>query len=82
MDAHYNTQVQLYSLALVKALKIQMEAEYERLIGGFFYVFLRALTQAGDEAQGIYYRRMTWPEILQYEAKLKRDDPRAEGGST
>ena len=32
VDAHYDTQVKLYSLALVKALKIQSEAEYERLI--------------------------------------------------
>ncbi len=42
VDLHYDTQVKLYSLALVKALRIENEFDYEKTIGGLFYVFLRA----------------------------------------
>ena len=40
---HYELQAKLYSLALVKALAIRSEADYERSFGGLFYIFLRSL---------------------------------------
>ena len=81
VSGHYDTQVKLYSLALVKALRIESESDYERVIGGLFYVFLRALGRDDVEASGVWFRRLTWAEVLRYEADLKRFDPRSEGAS-
>ena len=53
IELHYDTQVKLYSLALVKALRIENEFDYEKTIGGLFYVFLRALSHdQGDGESG------------------------------
>jgi exodeoxyribonuclease V beta subunit len=79
VDEHYGIQVKLYSLALVKALRIGSASTYETLVGGLFYVFLRALNRDDGEAQGVYFKRLEWADILQYEAELKRSDPRSDG---
>ena len=57
VSGHYETQVKLYSLALVKALRIESEFDYERLIGGLFYVFLRALSRARREDAGRVFQK-------------------------
>jgi exodeoxyribonuclease V beta subunit len=77
---HYESQVQLYSLALVKALGIGSEAVYESRFGGLFYVFLRALDPDDEGSPGIYFTRPSWSEILRLEADLKRFDMGSERG--
>jgi exodeoxyribonuclease V beta subunit len=72
IGAHYQTQVKLYSLALVKALMLKSEAEYSQSFGGLFYVFLRALSQDDGDSRGVYFERPSWADILQYEAELTR----------
>ncbi len=41
VSERYELQARLYSLALVKALRIRSDTEYQRCFGGLFYVFLR-----------------------------------------
>ncbi|WP_193378492.1 3'-5' exonuclease, partial [Singulisphaera acidiphila] len=43
---NYELQAKLYAMALVKALRIRNEVEYERRFGGMIYVFLRASRDA------------------------------------
>ena len=80
VEAHYDTQVKLYSLALVKALLIDSEATYEKSFGGLFYVFLRALGRDDGESQGVYFERPGWSDILQYETELRRFELRSGKG--
>ena len=80
VGGHYDTQVKLYSLALVKALRIDSEAAYEKSFGGLFYVFLRALGRDDDEPRGVYFERPGWADILQYEAELRRFELRSGKG--
>jgi exodeoxyribonuclease V beta subunit len=72
IEAHYDTQVKLYSLALVKALRIDSEAAYKKSFGGLFYVFLRALSQKEDNQEGVHFEQPCWSDILAYEGELKR----------
>jgi exodeoxyribonuclease V beta subunit len=78
--AHYDTQVKLYSLALVKALMIDSEAAYQESFGGLFYVFLRALGRNDDDSRGVYFEQPSWADILKYEADLKRFELRSGKG--
>ena len=61
VEAHYDTQVKLYSLALVKALMIDSEAAYQESFGGLFYVFLRALSRNDDDPRGVYFEQPVGP---------------------
>ena len=80
VDAHYELQAKLYSLALVKALAIQSEAVYDRSFGGLFYVFLRSLGGENTKPPGVYFKRPSWADILGYEDEVKRFDARSRGG--
>jgi exodeoxyribonuclease V beta subunit len=75
----YELQAKLYSLALVKALRIGSEAQYGRSFGGLFYVFLRSLRPGGVGAPGTYFERPSWADILSYEHKLKQIGARSRG---
>jgi exodeoxyribonuclease V beta subunit len=66
----YDLQAQLYSLALVKALGIRSEDDYNRRFGGMVYVFLRGLTRPGPAGQGLHFARPTWADVLRYEQEL------------
>jgi len=69
---HYDLQVKLYVLALMKALGVHSESEYEARFGGLVYVFLRGLRRSGGDVQGIYFQRPNWSQILSYEVEIKR----------
>jgi exodeoxyribonuclease V beta subunit len=79
---HYELQAKLYAIALVKALAIRSEDDYERSFGGLFYIFLRSLrpqcTAAPDP--GVYFDRPTWAQILSYEGELRRFAATSSGG--
>lgn len=77
---NYGLQAKLYAMALVKALRIHTEAEYERRFGGMIYVFLRAARDLETEGQGLYYSRPAWSEVLLDEADLIHFGDRASGG--
>jgi exodeoxyribonuclease V beta subunit len=80
VDDHYELQAKLYSLAMVKALAINSAAVYEQSFGGLFYVFLRSLRGENARTPGVYFKKPTWAEILDYEDEVKRFDARSRGG--
>ena len=79
---HYELQAKLYSMALVKALAIRTEDDYERSFGGLFYIFLRSLLPHGTltPEPGVYFERPSWAQILTYEGELKRFAMNPSGG--
>lgn len=69
----YHIQAQLYSLAMVKMLQISSPEEYEQRFGGFFYLFLRGINAPQSPTTptpGVFYQRLTWPEIIAYQNDL------------
>ena len=46
---HYDLQLKLYTLALLKALRIGSGTDYEARFGGMIYIFLRGLVPADDK---------------------------------
>jgi len=80
VDTHYELQAKLYSLALVKALAIGSEAVYDQSFGGLFYVFLRSLGEENARTPGVYSKKPSWADILEYEDKVKQFDARTRGG--
>jgi len=69
---HYDLQARLYALALVRALRIHSEAEYDQRYGGMVYVFLRGLAVPDAQGHGLAYMRPTWSDVLGIEADLIR----------
>jgi exodeoxyribonuclease V beta subunit len=78
---HYSVQANVYTLALVKALRVRTEAAYEARSGGMFYVFLRGLREPAFDRAGVHFVRPTWREILEYEQELVRFGEPSSGGS-
>jgi exodeoxyribonuclease V beta subunit len=68
---HYELQARIYSVGVIRLLRIQSEAEYERRFGGLLYVFLRGVRRVeGAPAEGVYFHRPRWAEICRYETEL------------
>ncbi|CAM2068189.1 DNA helicase [Sulfidibacter corallicola] len=63
----YRIQVEIYLLAVRRWLRIESREDYDRLFGGFYYLFLRGMEQGG----GVFFHRPNWEELLEYEARLK-----------
>lgn len=73
VQKQYAIQAQLYTLAMVKMLGITTPEDYQNRFGGFFYLFLRGITPQNHQHlsnPGIFYQRLTWPEILAYQQDL------------
>ena len=69
VEANYETQAHLYTLALLRLLGVSDEASFEGRFGGFLYVFLRGLDPASP-GTGVYARRPSWREVLETERAL------------
>ena len=65
---HYLLQAELYTVALVRLLKLDQEAAYEERFGGAAYAFLRGLDPE-KPGQGQWFWRPTFAEV---EAALLR----------
>jgi exodeoxyribonuclease V beta subunit len=76
VTTHYDLQVRLYVLALIKALGVHSESEYKDCFGGLLYVFLRGLHASDEVGQGIYFQRPTWSQVLRYETEIKHSSDR------
>jgi exodeoxyribonuclease V beta subunit len=70
VDNHYLLQAQLYTIGVVRWLRIRSEEEYERRFGGVLYIFLRGFGPHHSDSDGIYYQRPTWHDVLTYETRL------------
>ena len=66
--AHYEDQVELYTLAVVKLLGVRGSADHEARFGGLLYSFLRGLGPGGG---GIWTARPAWTEVGAWETALR-----------
>jgi exodeoxyribonuclease V beta subunit len=67
---NYELQARIYTVGVIRLLRIRSEAEYRRRFGGLLYVFLRGVGTNVDPSYGIYFHRPDWDEIRLYEAAL------------
>jgi exodeoxyribonuclease V beta subunit len=67
---NYLVQARIYTVGIVRLLRIRDRSEYEERFGGLVYVFLRGVKPDGDGRVGAYFHRPSWEEILHYERDL------------
>jgi exodeoxyribonuclease V beta subunit len=67
VNAHYESQAQIYAIAIVKLLGVKTEKEHEARFGGMLYCFLRGLDQAGG---GLWSARPSWDQVRAWERSL------------
>jgi exodeoxyribonuclease V beta subunit len=68
VQAQYEDQVQLYSLAIVKLLGAGSRETFETRFGGLLYCFLRGLDARGH---GVWSARPSWDEVTSWEGALR-----------
>jgi exodeoxyribonuclease V beta subunit len=66
--AHYEAQVQLYSVAIVRLLGVRTCDEHEARFGGILYCFLRGLDALGA---GLWSVHPSWDELRTWESELR-----------
>jgi exodeoxyribonuclease V beta subunit len=67
---HYLLQARIYTVGIVRLLRVRERSEYEERFGGLVYVFLRGVKPDGDGRAGAYFHRPSWDEIIHYEHDL------------
>ncbi len=73
---HYESQAQLYAVAIVKLLGVRTEHEHEARFGGMIYCFLRGFEAGGH---GIWSARPGWRQVLEWENALRAPRNRSVG---
>jgi exodeoxyribonuclease V beta subunit len=74
MAEDYALQVKVYTLAVLKALAISAETDYEARFGGAVYVFLRGLPEGG-----VWTARPSWSEVEAWRESLRAQMEAARG---
>jgi exodeoxyribonuclease V beta subunit len=72
VERNYELQARIYSVGVVRLLRIRSEAEYKRRFGGLLYIFLRGVGTGADLSHGIYFQRPGWNEIRRHEETLMK----------
>ncbi len=67
---HYGLQAKIYSLGVVRLLRIRDRQQYDARFGGLLYVFLRGIRPDGNGERGLYFHRPDWSEIESDESSL------------
>jgi exodeoxyribonuclease V beta subunit len=67
VDAHYEDQVKLYAIAVVKLLGVGARDEHERRFGGLLYCFLRGFGKGGT---GVWSARPSWDDLASWQREL------------
>ncbi|MDP1832189.1 MAG: UvrD-helicase domain-containing protein [Geothrix sp.] len=75
ISGHYELQVRIYTLAVLRFLGVTGEAAYEARFGGALYVFLRGLPEGG-----VWFFRPTWSEVRAWEQALANLGGEVPGG--
>ena len=65
MAEDYALQVKVYTVAVLRALGVVEEADYEARFGGAVYVFLRGLPEGG-----VWTARPSWTEVQAWQTSL------------
>ena len=66
--AHYQDQVELYTLAVVKLLGVRGAEDHGARFGGLLYSFLRGL---GEPGRGVWTARPSWTDVGAWETALR-----------
>ncbi|MBF0239784.1 MAG: UvrD-helicase domain-containing protein [SAR324 cluster bacterium] len=69
VHSHYDIQMKIYTLAVLRWLKIQTEADFNDRFGGLMYLFLRGT----PKQQGVYFFQPQWKDVLLYEQSLMKE---------
>jgi exodeoxyribonuclease V beta subunit len=77
VERNYGLQALIYSVGVIRLLRIRSEAEYGQRFGGLLYIFLRGAGAEADHAHGIYFERPDWSEIRRHENELMKLGGRA-----
>jgi exodeoxyribonuclease V beta subunit len=72
VEHHYRLQALIYSVGVIRLLRIRSEAEYRQRFGGLLYIFLRGVVAEMDHSHGIYFERPDWGEIRHHENELMK----------
>ena len=67
VEQHYEQQVILYVLAVVKLLGVRSRKDYDGRFGGLAYCFLRGFDASG---QGLWSSRPSWDQVVEWEQTL------------
>jgi exodeoxyribonuclease V beta subunit len=73
---HYEEQLRLYVLAIVKLLGVASQADYDARFGGFLYCFLRGFDAQGG---GLWFVRPAFHDLLGWDEDLRCDRAWAAG---
>jgi hypothetical protein len=74
---HYETQMRLYTVAVVKLLGLFGPDRYDRF-GGMLYCFLRGM---GQPDAGVWSARPAWSEVSAWETELRAPRDRTMGAT-
>jgi exodeoxyribonuclease V beta subunit len=72
VEAHYEVQARLYTLACVRLFGLDDEGAFERRFGGLVYAFLRGMSPSGDA--GVSFRRPSLADVRAWERALAETD--------
>jgi exodeoxyribonuclease V beta subunit len=67
---NYELQARIYSVGVMRLLRIRSEAEYRGRFGGLLYIFLRGIESESVATRGIYFHRPQWTEVCRNEREL------------
>lgn len=67
--AHYDDQVRLYALAVIRLVGIRSADDYDERFGGLAYCFLRGF---GPSGRGLWAARPVWSDILAWDERFRR----------
>lgn len=65
--SHYDLQIKLYTLGVLRLLEVWDEAAYERVFGGHLYAFLRPMALGQP---GVVFERPTFSDVQRWEREL------------
>ncbi len=66
--AHYDLQIKLYTLGVLRLLGVWDEAAYERSFGGHLYAFLRPMALGQP---GVVFERPSFADVQRWESELR-----------
>lgn len=72
LDAYYDVQYLIYSVALMRYLKFRLpNFNYDEHFGGIFYLFVRGMSHSGNH--GIYFRKPKAEDIIELDQLMGAD---------
>ncbi len=73
VEVHYGIQAQLYTLALERLLRIENETQYDALMGGLIYVYLRGIQPEGvASSSGMFFSNPSYAETRAFEREWSK----------